>query len=397
MTFFFDSQMYPDELVCHFKTNAKGALDYAAHNLSKAIYYGMKENGLHVRLVNIPNLGSFPVLYKKTVVKGGFIKDGESLTFWNIPKLKSYSICKVAYQKIQKEISLLPEDEDIVFLMYNAKLLPIVPKLKKLRPTLKVCMIVTDLPEYMVTPNSFFYKLADAINPHKSNFNTEAYSYVDGYVLLAPLMSEKLPINGRQWIQMEGIYESTTEMVEVKKTQYKAILYTGNLGRRYGIIELLDAFGAIESQDYRLWLRGGGDCENVIRDRMKNDDRISLIPPLSRDELIKLQKEASVLVNPVSPTQQFTNYFFPSKTLEYLASGTPVVMYHLSCLPKEYDEHIYYIEEDSVDGIKKKLVEVCSKQEEELQEFGKQASVFIFENKTPQKQMKKVVDFIKTL
>lgn len=397
MTIIFDSQMYPDELACHFKENVKGALDYAAHNLSKAIYYGLKENGQHVRLVNIPNLGSFPVLYKKTVVKGGIIIDGESLTFWNIPKLKLYSICKVAYQKIKKEISLMPEDEDIVILLYNAKLLPIVPKLKKLRPTLKVCMIVTDLPEYMVTPNSVLYKIADSIIPHKAKFNTKAYSYVDGYVLLAPQMSEKLPIEGRQWIQMEGIYESTTEVVEVKKSQYKAILYTGNLSRRYGIIELLDAFGTIESQDYRLWLRGGGDCEDVIRDRMKNDDRITLIPPLSRDELIRLQKEATVLVNPVSPSQRFTNYFFPSKTLEYLASGTPVVMYHLSCLPKEYDDHIYYIEEDSVVGIKEKLIEICSKKEEELQEFGKRASSFILRNKKPKMQMSRVIEFIRKL
>ena len=72
-------------------------------------------------------------------------------------------------------------------------------------------------------------------------------------------------------------------------------------------------------------------------------------------------------------------------------------MYHLNCLPKEYDKHIYYIEEDSVEGLRNKLIEVCNKPIDELRKFGEDASKFIYDNKTPKPQMKKVIDFIKSL
>ena len=80
--------------------------------------------------------------------------------------------------------------------------------------------------------------------------------------------------------------------------------------------------------------------------------------------------------------------------MEYLASGTPTLMCHLPAIPKEYDEFIYYFMDESVEGIKEKIVEVCSKSQEELMTFGQRASSFIRDQKNPQVQMKRVLDTI---
>ena len=62
---------------------------------------------------------------------------------------------------------------------------------------------------------------------------------------------------------------------------------------------------------------------------------------MSREELLKMERRATVMINPTPARLNFTKYFFPSKTMEYLASGTPTVMYRLGCMPKEYDDYVY--------------------------------------------------------
>ena len=115
---------------------------------------------------------------------------------------------------------------------------------------------------------------------------------------------------------------------------------------------------------------------------------------MNKKELLKLQREATVLVNPVSPSQEFTNYFFPSKTMEYLSSGTPTLMFQLSCLPKEYQNHLYFFDNESIEKIKDKLVEICEKPKDELSTFGKLAADFIFREKNAKIQVKKLINLI---
>lgn len=397
MNIIFESHFYPEVLEAEFKNKSKVTLDYAAHNFSKAIFEGLKENKQDVYFVNLPNIGSFPTLYKRAWVKGGHFNEGISLGFCNISYLKRYSIKRRLFKAVKKSIAANKQDEKTTLLLYNFRCLSFVDQLKKEYPSLKVCMIVTDLPEYMVRPRNMLFGLGRKIIPDGKDSSMIDVSQVDGFILLAPQMAERIRVGNKPWVQVEGIYEAGTEIGDVEKEKGKVILYTGNLSKRYGIINLLDAFEGITDKDYKLWLRGSGDCQEEIIKRSKRDSRITLLPPLTREELLKLQKQSTVLVNPVGASEAFTNYFFPSKTLEYLASGTPVVMYHLNCLPKEYDKHIYYIEEDSVEGIRKKLIEICNKPICELKLFGKEATQFIYDNKTPKPQMKKVIDFINSL
>ena len=42
-------------------------------------------------------------------------------------------------------------------------------------------------------------------------------------------------------------------------------------------------------------------------------------------------------MNPRSADAEYTKYSFPSKTIEYLATGVPVVMNRLPGIPEEYE------------------------------------------------------------
>ncbi len=397
MTILFESYIFPESLLVEFKQKSKVALDFAAHNLSKAIYTGLIENGINVRVVNAPNIGSYPSYYKSLFVPGTQLDHGVSVSFLNVSYLKRFFIRKKLFKAIKNELKLVAPTEDIALLLYNFRCLPILSKIKKIMPRLKIVMVVTDLPWNTSMAPSKLTRIGKKIVGTNNDLRQDDLQMVDGYVLLAPKMREALNVENKPWCHMEGIYEPETQVEEVSKDNEKVILYTGNLGRKYGILNLLEAFNGIKETEYRLWFRGGGDCKEEIERRMKVDDRIQLFPPLSRVELLGLQRRATILINPVEPEQRFTNYFFPSKTLEYLASGTPVVMYHLNCMPKEYDEYIYYINEESVDGLRNKITEVCSLPREYLMNRGREASAFILKNKTPKPQTSKIISFIKSL
>ncbi len=63
----------------------------------------------------------------------------------------------------------------------------------------KACLLVTDLPEYMTADNYFLTRLNSKISSIFSSKDKSQFDYVDGYILLAPAMNERLPINGKSW------------------------------------------------------------------------------------------------------------------------------------------------------------------------------------------------------
>lgn len=112
---------------------------------------------------------------------------------------------------------------------------------------------------------------------------------------------------------------------------------------------------------------------------------------------MELQKQATVLVNPRQNNEEFSKYSFPSKTMEYLSSGVPVVAYKLDGMPDEYDSYIQYVEDNAIESLKEKLVEVCELSEEERQNLGSAGRAFVLTEKNSTVQVKKIVTLIKSI
>ena len=124
----------------------------------------------------------------------------------------------------------------------------------------------------------------------------------------------------------------------------------------------------------------------------EKDSRIVFKGQLPHSEIIDLQKNATVLINPRKNTEEFTKYSFPSKNLEYLASGTPVVAYKLDGIPTEYSEHIQYVLDDSVEALKNAIEHICELPFEERCEIGVNARNFVLNQKNAKMQTKKIID-----
>ena len=157
---------------------------------------------------------------------------------------------------------------------------------------------------------------------------------------------------------------------------------------------LLDAFGMVRDSELKLVLCGSGDAEELVRERVKADERISFLGRVDREIVLALQKNATILVNPRQNNEDFTKYSFPSKNLEYLSSGVPVIAYKLDGIPDEYDEFIIYPENDSVDALHKTIKTLSEMTDEERRCIGDKARCFVAENKNKNTQAQRIFEFI---
>lgn len=393
----FVAQYYPESLLPIFNKKTKVGLDYAAHNLHCALIQGFRENDQQIDILNAPHLGSFPPFYKSPYVPGYESADAhiKSISYINVSYVKRWDMRR----KMRREMfrwCARTEGKKIIF-FYSFNQLEFLPELKRRFRDVKASLLVADLPEYMAVDNYLLTRLNSKISSLFASSDVSHFAALDGYVLLAPAMCDRLPMAGKPWTLVEGIYNPQDDNVVVEKCPEKVILYTGSLGRRYGIVDLLEAFHRIDKSDYRLWICGSGDGLEDVRRYAQADSRIIYRGILPRAEVIKLQKQATLLVNPRHSADAYTRYSFPSKTMEYMASGTPTLMAHLESLPKEYDAHLFYFDDESVDGFRRSMEAVCEKNPQELHEFGAGASCFIMQYKTPRPQVGKIISFMRSL
>ena len=182
-----------------------------------------------------------------------------------------------------------------------------------------------------------------------------------------------------------------------KQQDKKILMYAGALSEKYGIGKLIEAFMRIEDPDYILKIFGTGDFEEQIKLYAQKDPRIQFKGRVGREEVLQNELQADLLVNVRNPEDEFTRYSFPSKCMEYMASGTPFLTTKLPGMPSEYFDYVYTVDNYTVEGIEGALREVLSYSTDELEEKGRLAKQFIQEKKSYETRMREVFCFLKEI
>lgn len=397
----FLSLMIPQQLADEVKKNSTNTMADAANALEHNLMQGFAANlPTPPKVINVLPIGSYPQYYKKAFIKASSFSlcgrdDHANLSFCNIKLIRNYFIEKAVYKCLYDYCK--KKDGEIVLCIYSAsaEFLSVAEKLKKKYPNIVICDIIADLPG-MTNLSSKKSALLQWFIDYKAKKSTRGLNSIDCFVLLTKQMADYLQIN-EPFCVVEGIATEIEKRDQNKAGNEKIILYTGTLHKKFGVMNLVEAFGRIETPDYRLIICGIGDSEKEIREAAEKDFRISFLGQLTRKEVLGLQKGAAVLVNPRQNNEKFTKYSFPSKTMEYLSSGIPVVAYKLDGIPDEYDKYIQYVEDDSIEGLKRKLVEVCELPEEDRVRIGQKGRDFVLREKNSQVQTKKIIDLIDSI
>lgn len=377
-------------------------IQYAANNFQWSIVKGLIKNDVtNVQVLSVPFISAYPngfsdiniKEYDYPLYKGIEMK---SLKFNNLWGLRNISRKNSLSREIKKHIK---NKEKIVIMIYSlhSPLLLAAVEAKKQNTNVVICCIVPDLPQFMNLGKKKsvifnFFKSIDIKTIKKS------LDKVDCFVLLTDSMKDLLEVKNRPYVVIEGIVDGekkTYYNLEQKKAQHnKEIVYTGTLNKKYGVLNLVQAFEKMDIKDATLKICGKGDMENEIKKYAENNKNIVYLGEINNEASVELQRNADVLVNPRQNIDEFTKYSFPSKNMEYLLSGTSTIAYKLDGIPDKYDDYIYYVQDNSIKSLAKSIQEVLSWTHEERVIFGENARNFVLNNKNNKIAVKKILQTI---
>ena len=307
------------------------------------------------------------------------------LPYYNIRKLSNlFQIFSAFFEmmKIKKE-----KDTFVLLDILNISLGLGVSLACKVR-RIKMIGIVTDLPEYLSEDsNSLFVHQCRKI-----------ISYCNGYVLLTEAMNDSCnPTREKPYVVIEGQADSDMGKVDNRleeKYEKRVCLYSGNLNKINGIQYLVEGFLDAELADTELHIYGSGDYVPELETVCSKNGNVKYLGVKLNQEILTAQMKATLLVNPRPTDQEFTKYSFPSKNMEYMASGTPLLTTKLPGMPTDYYPYVYLLEEETREGMGKALKGILGKSAEELHEMGDRAKEFVLNNRTEKIQAQKVVAMI---
>lgn len=398
----FLSFLIPKDVEETIRLKSMSNMQDAANALQWHIYEGLCDNlSKSIDIVNLMPLGSFPQYFADPFVKRQEFAINNSkifnIGFCNIKFIRRLFMPWAVERELKRYINKNKTLEYIlVYTMSDVFLKPLY-RIKQKRKNLKICAVVADLPEL----SSLSSKRGILEKKYSKNAAEKSYRYsscIDGYALLTKQMAEYMNIE-KPFCIVEGISTFVDEEFNItpEQSERKTILYTGTLHRKFGVLNLLSAFSRITDSRYRLVICGVGDSEEEIKQAAELDKRICFMGQVTREKALELQSKATVLVNPRQNNEEFTKYSFPSKTMEYLSSGTPVVAYKLDGIPDEYDDYINYVSDDTIEALASKLIEICELPQHERIEIGRRGRDFVLEEKNAKKQTKKILDLLKMI
>lgn len=330
------------EVIAH----SRGGADLAAHLFQQKLIAGFRSLNTDCEVISAPFIGAYPNRCDLIRFRGfeNAKEDCTYVKFNNIWGIRNFSRA-AALKKALKDFIALDDPQKLI-LVYcpHTPFLEAADYAKKKDPSIRICLYVPDLPDYMnLNANrSWFYDVAKKVDIHRM---TKLMECVDSYVLLTEHMKDRLPVGDKPYQVAEGIIETFPALPEpMVAGKEKYVVYTGKMFERFGVKALIDGFRRLQDADYRLVLCGKGDCEDYARSAQAEDPRIMFLGQVSPEEATGWQSRASAVINPRSVVEEYTRYSFPSKNIEYLLSGKPVVGYFLEGMPQVYRDFLCCID-----------------------------------------------------
>ncbi len=162
-----------------------------------------------------------------------------------------------------------------------------------------------------------------------------------------------------------------------KRGEKITYLYSGLLNQVTGIHLLLEAM-RMNHEDIRLIITGRGELEKEVELASKDDSRIEYRRLLPEEQYIETLKEADILINPRNMKLPENQNNFPSKIMDYLATGKRVISTRFIGHEKFGD--IITFCDSTAEGLAKCMQTVLPMSEEEYRNQRKTAENYLWES-----------------
>lgn len=255
------------------------------------------------------------------------------------------------------------------------------------------CTFTTDLPRFLLLSD----KLINRIIKKSFAFIWEkTISLSDSFIVLTYPMNNALNPKNKPFVVIEGLVDSNKKnnFDILLKENTNVCLYAGTLNKIYGIDKLVNAFLKMKLTNYELHIYGGGDYEDNLRIICNEKSNVKFFGWQPNDKIVDFLPKASLLINPRPSEEDYTKYSFPSKTMEYMLSGTPLLTTKLTCIPNEYFDHLYFFEDESIEGMSKTMELILSIPLQDRLNKGYNARNFVLNKKNNKVQAEKIFSML---
>lgn len=280
-------------------------------------------------------------------------------------------------------------------LVLTDPLVPIVSiptRINAQRKGYRVGALVTDIPSLSSNmkgrKDSFAKRIFMNIYQRISDKDLTKYDF---YITLTESLNDAVNPDNLPYCVIEGFADSKDKTVSNMHENY--VMYAGGVYEKFGVRSLVEAFCRIERDDLELWIYGDGPYVDDVKAASTKDGRIKYKGCVSAEEVVEKEKHALLLVNPRPTKEEFAKYSFPSKTMEYLLSGTATVSTRLPGIPNEYFNYLYAFDGDDTDSIEKGMRDILELPLEELIKRGYEGHDFVMNEKNNTVMAKKMISF----
>lgn len=233
------------------------------------------------------------------------------------------------------------------------------------------------------------------------------YKKFDGIIVMTDAIREYLIAKGISAKRIVKVAQ-TFSIARINATMYKRkynfdyIAYIGSLSEeKDGVLSLIHAYYCVHKKYPQIYLliTGFGTLEQVkkIQDLILQyniSEFVILTGRLNMDEIFNIEKHAKILLS-CRPKSQQASYGFPTKVIEYLASGKPVVTTAEGELNKYLlnGKNAYVLKAPKIKDVYEKISFVLENyaHAEVVAQRGKKLVQDFF---NPSLQTKKILDFI---
>lgn len=218
----------------------------------------------------------------------------------------------------------------------------------------------------------------------------------DGYILLNERAREYIS-DDAPYTVIEGAVDASEWSEKQSVSVRRDIIYSGALTEYSGISQLLEAMKLVRHGGIILKVFGDGYLKDEVMRFVQENDNVKYCGCVQNAEMRRLQAQALLLINPRPVDSNIAKYTFPSKLLEYMASGTPVMTSRLNGIRAEYDRYLSYIELVDPVGIAAAIDAFLDSNYDVQLEKAAQGREFVLQSKSWTEQGKKLVAFVRNI
>ena len=256
---------------------------------------------------------------------------------------------------------------------------------------LPVIPILTDAPNGPAASRNLFVRW---LRRWDVKLISNALREVDGVVALTTALAQDYAPR-RPSLLLVGIAPALPPAACQSAASPSRVVYAGGLSPSYGVDLLINAVKESRG-DWILEIFGRGELEGFVQEAARSDSRVVYGGVVLPEELIGVYSEADLLVNPRPPEQDLVGYSFPSKLLEYMATGRPVLSTHLPTIPGDFDPYLLYVQAEA-GSIARTIDEFMTRSLESRDELGSSCRNFIVEHYGSKAQGERIVRFVSSL